>query len=142
MRALAAGGMGTVYEAEQIATGARRALKVMHGLFARDEALRARFAREARLAASVPSEHVAQILDAGQDEATGSLFIVMELLEGSTLSREIRRHGPRRRQRRLKGRNRRSTQIFANEDLKILKIEIRNDFEFNQRKLALICGWF
>jgi phosphate transport system substrate-binding protein len=94
VRALAAGGMGTVYEAEQIATGARRALKVMHGLFARDEALRARFAREARLAASVPSEHVAQILDAGQDEATGSLFIVMELLEGSTLSREIRRHGP------------------------------------------------
>jgi phosphate transport system substrate-binding protein len=85
--------MGTVYEAEQIATGARRALKVMHGVFARDEGLRARFVREARLAASVPSEHVAQILDAGQDEATASLYIVMELLDGSTLSREIRKNG-------------------------------------------------
>jgi phosphate transport system substrate-binding protein len=93
VRPLAEGGMGTVYEAEQIATGARRALKVMHGQFVRDEGLRARFVREARLAASIPSEHVAQVLDAGQDEPTGSLYIVLELLEGTTLSREIRRRG-------------------------------------------------
>jgi phosphate transport system substrate-binding protein len=93
VRPLAEGGMGTVYEAEQIATGARRALKVMHGQFARDEGLRARFVREARLAASIPSEHVAQVLDAGQDDATGALYIVMELLEGTTLSRELRRRG-------------------------------------------------
>lgn len=93
LRPLAEGGMGTVYEAEQIATGARRALKVMHGQFVRDEGLRARFVREARLAASIPSEHVAQVLDAGQDEPTGALYIVLELLEGTTLSREIRRRG-------------------------------------------------
>lgn len=93
IRPLAEGGMGTVYEAEQIATGARRALKVMHGQFARDEGLRARFVREARLAASIPSEHVAQVLDAGQDDATGALYIVMELLEGTTLSRELKRRG-------------------------------------------------
>jgi phosphate transport system substrate-binding protein len=93
VRPLAEGGMGTVYEAEQIATGARRALKVMHGQYARDDGLRARFVREARLAASIPSEHVAQVLDAGQDDATGALYIVMELLEGTTLSRELRRRG-------------------------------------------------
>jgi phosphate transport system substrate-binding protein len=93
IRPLAEGGMGTVYEAEQIATGARRALKVMHGQFARDDGLRARFVREARLAASIPSEHVAQVLDAGQDDATGALYIVMELLEGTTLSRELKRRG-------------------------------------------------
>jgi phosphate transport system substrate-binding protein len=93
LRPLAEGGMGTVYEAEQVATGARRALKVMHGHFAKDEGLRARFIREARLAASIPSEHVAQVVDAGHDEATGTLFIVMELLEGTTLSREVRHRG-------------------------------------------------
>jgi phosphate transport system substrate-binding protein len=93
VRPLAEGGMGTVYEAEQIATGARRALKVMHGQFARDDGLRARFVREARLAASIPSEHVAQVLDAGQDDATGALYIVLELLEGTTLSRELKRRG-------------------------------------------------
>jgi len=85
--------MGTVYEAEQLATRARRALKVMHGHFAHDGALRARFIREAHLAASIPSDHVAQVLDAGLDEASGALYIVMELLQGTTLSREIRRRG-------------------------------------------------
>jgi phosphate transport system substrate-binding protein len=94
VRPLAEGGMGAVYEAEQIATGARRALKVMHGHFAFDAGLRARFVREARLAASVPSDHVALVLDAGQDDATGALFLVMELLDGVTLSHELRRRGP------------------------------------------------
>jgi phosphate transport system substrate-binding protein len=93
VRALAAGGMGTVYEAEQIVTGAQRAIKVMHGQFAGDESLRARFVREARLAASIPSDHVAQVLDAGHDEESGALYIVLELLEGTTLSRELRTRG-------------------------------------------------
>ena len=94
VRPLAEGGMGAVYEVEQIATGARRALKVMHGHFAFDASLRARFVREARLAASIPSDHVALVLDAGQDDATGALFLVMELLDGATLSHELRRRGP------------------------------------------------
>jgi phosphate transport system substrate-binding protein len=91
--ALAEGGMGTVYEVEQIATGARRALKALHERFAGNEDLRERFVREARLTAVIPSDHVAQVLDAGHDPQTGTLYMVMELLEGSTLSREIRRRG-------------------------------------------------
>jgi phosphate transport system substrate-binding protein len=91
---LAEGGMGLIYEAEQVATGARRALKVMHGRFAADDDLRSRFVREARVAASIPSDHVAQVLDGGLDAGTGVLFIVMELLEGQTLSQELRRRGP------------------------------------------------
>jgi phosphate binding protein len=91
--ALAEGGMGTVYEVEQIATGARRALKALHERFAGNEDLRARFVREARLTALIPSDHVAQVLDAGHDATTGTLYMVMELLEGVTLSREIRRRG-------------------------------------------------
>jgi phosphate transport system substrate-binding protein len=93
VRPLAEGGMGTVYEVEQVATGARRALKVMHGEFAHDAGLRARFVREARMATEIASDHVAQVLDAGDDEPTGSLYIVMELLDGATLSRELRRRG-------------------------------------------------
>jgi phosphate transport system substrate-binding protein len=93
-RPLAEGGMGMIYEVEQVATGARRALKVMHGQYAMDDGLRMRFVREARLAASIPTDHVAQVLDAGLDPSTGALFIVMELLEGTTLSQEIRRRGP------------------------------------------------
>jgi len=93
LRVLAAGGMGTVYEVEQIATGGRRALKVMHGEFARDPDLRARFVREARLGTEIPSDHVAQVIDAGDDEPTRSLYIVMELLDGATLSQELRRRG-------------------------------------------------
>jgi phosphate transport system substrate-binding protein len=93
VRPIAEGGMGVVYEVEQTATGARRALKVMHVQFAGDALLRARFVREARLAAAIPSDHVAQVVDAGQDEATGALYIVMEFLDGSTLAREIRRVG-------------------------------------------------
>jgi phosphate transport system substrate-binding protein len=90
---LAEGGMGAIYEVEQVATGARRALKVMHVQFAGDDSLRARFVREARLTAAIPSDHVAQVVDAGLDPASGALFIVMELLEGSTLSQELRRRG-------------------------------------------------
>lgn len=94
VRAVAEGGMGVIYEVEQIATGALRALKVMHGQFAADDKLRGRFVLEARLTASLASDHVAQVMDAGQDAATGALYIVMELLDGTTLSRELRRTGP------------------------------------------------
>jgi phosphate transport system substrate-binding protein len=93
LRVLAEGGMGTVYEVEQIATGARRALKVMHGEFARNPDLRTRFVREARVATEIPSDHVAQVIDAGDDETTRALYIVMELLDGATLSQELRRRG-------------------------------------------------
>src|SRR5581483_1090006 len=91
---LAEGGMGAIYEVEQVATGARRALKVMHVHLAGDDTLRARFVREARITAAIASDHVAQVVDAGVDPSTGALFIVMELLEGSTLSQELRRRGP------------------------------------------------
>ncbi len=94
LRPVAEGGMGIIYEVEQIATGARRALKAMHGQFAADETLRSRFVLEARLAASIASDHIAQVMDAGQDATTGALYIVMELLDGTTLSRELRRTGP------------------------------------------------
>ena len=92
--ALDEGGMGAVYEVEQIATGARRALKVMHVQLVRDATLRERFAREARAGAAIQSDHVIQVLDAGVDEGTHMPYLVMERLEGVTLAARIARTGP------------------------------------------------
>jgi phosphate transport system substrate-binding protein len=93
IRPIADGGMGAVFEVEQLATGAHRALKVMHLQLASDTRLRARFVREARVGVTIPSDHVAQVLDAGVDERTDLPFFVLELLDGVTLSRELRRRG-------------------------------------------------
>jgi phosphate transport system substrate-binding protein len=94
VRPIADGGMGAVFEVEQLATGARRALKVMHLQLASDTRLRARFVREARVGVTIASDHVAQVIDAGVDERTDLPFFVLELLDGVTLSRELRRRGP------------------------------------------------
>jgi serine/threonine-protein kinase len=91
---LAAGGMGAVYEVLHLETRRRRALKVMlPELFARRE-LRDRFRREAHVTASVKSEHLVDVFDAGVDEASGMPFLVMELLEGEDLGWLVARTGP------------------------------------------------
>ena len=84
---LSAGGMGTVYIAEQMGTGKRRALKLMLPELVRDERLRARFAQEARVGARIDSEHVVEVVDAGVDTFTGMPYLAMELLDGEDLSR-------------------------------------------------------
>src|SRR5690349_5039024 len=86
LRRLAAGAMGTVYLAEQISTGKQRALKVMHAQFTLDEKSRERFAQEARVGATVKSEHVIEVIAAGVDPANGVPWLVMELLEGEDLA--------------------------------------------------------
>jgi phosphate transport system substrate-binding protein len=93
VRPIAAGGMGAVFEVEQATTGARRALKVMHGHISLDFRQRTRFVQEARVGATIASDHVAKVLDAGVDDETGTLFIVMDLLDGATLGDELRRRG-------------------------------------------------
>ena len=84
---LSSGGMGTVYIAEQMGTGKRRALKLMLPELVRDERLRARFAQEARVGARIDSEHVVEVVDAGVDTFTGMPYLAMELLDGEDLSR-------------------------------------------------------
>jgi tRNA A-37 threonylcarbamoyl transferase component Bud32 len=91
---LMAGGMGAVYVAEQLSTGKRRALKVMHATLVDDPAQVERFVREARLAARVQSEHVVEILAAGVQADGGTPWLAMELLEGCDLSRLIKLQGP------------------------------------------------
>ncbi|WP_438005326.1 cytochrome c peroxidase [Sorangium sp. So ce321] len=91
---LGEGGMGAVYEARHLGTGRRVAVKVITSKLAQDEAVMARFEREARAAGAIDSEHIAGVLDSGRDRATGLPFLVMELLSGEDVDQLLRRLGP------------------------------------------------
>ncbi len=85
------GGMGYVVAATHLQLGKRVALKFLHA-HRRDPRDVERFLREARAAAVLRSEHVAQVLDVGTD--ADEPFIVLEYLEGVDLRELHRREGP------------------------------------------------
>ena len=86
VRLLGRGGMGEVYEAEQLETGRRLALKVLrHTLRGAED--RARFLREGQLAASISHPHTVYIF--GSEEVGGAPAITMELLSGGTLKDRV-----------------------------------------------------
>src|SRR5687768_13138953 len=90
---LGSGGMGAVYEALHSGTGRRVAVKMLRHEIATSERARERFVREARVAGSLASPHVAEIFDAGTDEVSGLPYLVMELLEGPNLRDLVRDRG-------------------------------------------------
>jgi protein kinase-like protein/WD40 repeat protein len=85
--ALGAGGMGEVYRAHDTRLGRDVALKVVSESFTHDPDRVARFHREAQLLAALNHPHIATIH--GLEEASGSQFLVMELVEGDTLAGRI-----------------------------------------------------
>jgi hypothetical protein len=92
VRPLGAGGMGTVYEAEEVATGRRVALKLIAAEYAASPDAVERFRREGRLASAVAHPRCVFVLAA--DEEAGRPYIVMELMPGSTLKDLAERQGP------------------------------------------------
>jgi Tol biopolymer transport system component len=88
---LGSGGMGSVYRAVDLRTGAAVAVKVPHPFLARDPIYIERLRREARIAASVRSPRVALVTDFGDHE--GTPYLVMEFVPGETLSDQIERDG-------------------------------------------------
>ncbi len=95
LRPLRVGGMGAVYVAEQRGTGTLRALKLMQRELVADKTLRERFEQEARVGASIDSDHVVQVVSAGVDTATGLPWIAMELLDGLPLDTYVAQKGAR-----------------------------------------------
>ena len=88
------GGMGAVYVAEQLSTGAQRALKVIQSDMVHDPNLRKRFEQEARVTARIASDHVVQVVGAGVDPNTFTPWMAMELLRGRTLAEAVEQGGP------------------------------------------------
>lgn len=84
LRKLGEGGMGVVYEAEHRQIGKRAAVKLMHAEFAENAEFAARFLNEARAVNIIRHPSLVEIFEYGQ-LPDGTLFIVMEFLEGQTL---------------------------------------------------------
>ncbi|MGI8983364.1 MAG: protein kinase domain-containing protein, partial [Acidimicrobiales bacterium] len=91
-RLLAKGGMAEVWEAVDDILGRPVAVKLLHPHLAADESFRERFRREAIAAARLAHPNVVATFDTGADE--GTTFIVMELVEGSTLRHILDETGP------------------------------------------------
>ena len=91
VRPLGGGGMGAVFEAEDLENGRRVALKVLRQALDSPEA-RERFFREGRLAASI--NHPNSVYVFGTEEVVGTPVIAMELVPGGTLEERVRSHGP------------------------------------------------
>jgi serine/threonine-protein kinase len=84
------GGMGIVYRAQHPNIGKRVAIKVLGPVFCRDPEVVARFEQEARLVNEIHHSNIVDIFQLGvlQD---GRKYLVMELLEGESLSARIER---------------------------------------------------
>jgi serine/threonine-protein kinase len=92
-KVLGVGGMGVVVAATHLQLDERVAIKfLIKEALTNGEAV-ARFAREARAAVKIKSEHVARVIDVGTLE-TGAPYMVMEYLEGGDLSQVLASRGP------------------------------------------------
>ncbi len=86
------GGMGEVWRAQHVALNSYVAIKFLAHAEASDAATRKRFLTEARVTASLKTRHAVGVFDFGFTE-DGQPYIVMELLEGETLSKRLHRDG-------------------------------------------------
>src|SRR5215510_6275537 len=92
VRLLGEGGMGAVYEGENVRIHRRVAIKVLHpGTAANTDAVQ-RFEREAQAAGRIGSDHIVEVIDLG-NLPEGDRFMVMEFLDGENLSQRIQARG-------------------------------------------------
>ncbi len=89
------GGMAVVWRAVHTATDRAVALKLVRAEFAKDEAVRDMFVREARIGARIGrSDYIVEVLDAGVDPELAVPFMAMELLDGEPLDLRLKERGP------------------------------------------------
>ncbi|MCP4675166.1 MAG: serine/threonine protein kinase [Deltaproteobacteria bacterium] len=93
IRLLGEGGMGSVYLGEHVVIGKKAAVKFLHAEYVGEEDVVKRFYREAQAAASIGHKNIIDVLDVGVSQA-GEPYMVMEYLEGESLSSLLDRTGP------------------------------------------------
>jgi serine/threonine-protein kinase len=92
LRVIGEGGMGAVYEGENLRIRRRVAIKLLHGGVASNTEMVQRFEREAQVAGTVGNDHILEILDLGA-LPSGERYMVMEYLDGETLTERIKARG-------------------------------------------------
>lgn len=93
LRKIGSGGIGAVYAAEHVTLGSHVAVKVLRGAAAIDASEIARLRREARVQVSIEHPNVIRVLDLDQ-LPDGSIYVVMELLQGRSLAARLKSGGP------------------------------------------------
>src|SRR5947208_10261011 len=86
------GGMGSVYRGKHVLMDKTVAIKVLRPSLAVDNAVVARFSREAKAASKISHPHAVSVTDFGEAE-NGVVFLVMEYLDGRTLKEVIHTEG-------------------------------------------------
>ena len=90
VRQLGVGGMGAVYEGENVRIHRKVAIKVLHAAVATKADIVQRFEREAQAAGRIGSAHIVEVLDLG-NLPEGDRFMVMEYLDGESLGDRLKR---------------------------------------------------
>jgi eukaryotic-like serine/threonine-protein kinase len=88
------GGMGSVYKASQPEMNRMVAIKILHPKLIGRKDLTSRFRREARAMSQLSHPNTVKVFMYGELEEDGSLYIVMEMLEGRNLNQTVRKEGP------------------------------------------------
>src|SRR5262245_38717591 len=92
-RLIGIGGMGAIYEAAHVSSGARVAIKMMSKELSEHPEALARFKREVKVTTELAHPNIIEVVDFGQ-APTGQPYLVMEYLEGEDLERCLERDGP------------------------------------------------
>ena len=92
-RFIGSGGMAKVYEGEHVNLGTKVAIKILDPVLASKGNIKDRFRNEARIMASLKHENIVQVLDYYEDDNENIFAIIMELLEGDSLSDFVRQNG-------------------------------------------------
>src|SRR3954454_20448246 len=90
VRLLGEGGMGAVYEGENLRIHRKVAIKVLHSNVANNVDAVQRFEREAQAAGRIGSDHIVEVIDLG-NLPDGDRFMVMEYLDGESMSERIQK---------------------------------------------------
>lgn len=94
LRQVATGGMASIYEAIDTRLDRKVAVKIMHPHLAQDDVYVTRFIREAKAAAALSHPNIVAVQDQGWNQnGIPAVFLVMELIEGSTLREYINERG-------------------------------------------------